>query len=49
MLRWFAHVERRSVIVVVRKIYQMEESQIKRGRRRPKKIIRGWTDIGRPC
>jgi len=39
-LRWFGHVERRPVDAVVRRVYQMEESQVKRGRRRPKKTIR---------
>jgi len=38
-LRWFGHVERRPVDVVVRRVDQMEESQIKRGRGRPKKTI----------
>ena len=31
-LRWFGHVERRPVNAVVRRVDQMEESQIKRGR-----------------
>ena len=39
-LKWFRHVERRHVDVVVRRIYQMEESQVKRGRGRPRKTIR---------
>ena len=39
-LRWFGHVERRPVDAVVRRVNQMEESQIKRGRGRPKKTIR---------
>jgi len=39
-LRWFGHVERRPVDDVVRRVYQMEESQVKRGRGRPRKTIR---------
>jgi len=39
-LRWFGHVERRPINVVVRRVDQMEESQVKRGRGRPKKTIR---------
>jgi len=39
-LRWFGHVERRIVDAVVRRVDQMEESQVKRGRGRPKKTIR---------
>jgi len=39
-LRWFGHVERRPVGAVVRKVDQMEESHVKRGRGRPKKTIR---------
>jgi len=39
-LRWFGHVERRSVYAVVRRVYQMEESHVKRGRGRPRKTIR---------
>jgi len=39
-LRWFGHVERRPVDAVVRRVDQMEESQVKRGRGRPKKTIR---------
>jgi hypothetical protein len=41
-LRWFVHVERRPVDTVVRRVDQMEESQIKRcrGRGRPRKTIR---------
>ena len=39
-LRWFGHVERRLVDAVVRRVDQMEESQVKRGRGRPKKTIR---------
>jgi len=39
-LRWFGHIERRPVDVVVRRIDQMEDSQIKRGRGRPRKTIR---------
>jgi len=39
-LRWFEHVERRPVDVVVRRVDQMEENHVKRGRGRPKKTIR---------
>jgi hypothetical protein len=39
-LRWFEHVERRLVDAVVRRVDQMEESQVKKGRGRPGKIIR---------
>jgi len=39
-LRWFGHVERRPVDVVVRRVDQMEENQVKRGRGRPRKTIR---------
>ena len=39
-LRWFGHVERRLVDAVVRRVDQMEESRVKRGRERPKKTIR---------
>ena len=39
-LRWFGHFERIFVDVVVRKVDQMEESRIKRGRGRHKKTIR---------
>jgi hypothetical protein len=39
-LRWFRHVERRLVDYVVRRVDQMESSQITRGRGRPGKIIR---------
>jgi len=38
--RWFGHVERRSVDAVVRRVDQMEESQVKRGRGRPRITIR---------
>lgn len=34
-LRWFRHVERRQVDSVVRKVYQMEDSQTTRGKGRP--------------
>jgi len=40
MLRWFGHVERRPVDAVVRRVDQIEENHVKRGRGRPKKIIR---------
>jgi hypothetical protein len=39
-LRWFGHVERRPVDVIVRRVYQMEESQVRSGRGRPRKTIR---------
>jgi len=39
-LRWFGHVERRPVDAVVRRVDQIEESQVKRGRGRPKKTIK---------
>ena len=38
-LGWFVHVERRPVDAVVR-VDHMEESQVKRGKGRPKKTIR---------
>ena len=40
MLRWFRHVKRRSVYYVVRRVDQIEGSQISRGRWRPRKTIR---------
>jgi len=39
-LRWFWHVERRPVDSVARRVDQMEDSQIARGRGRPRKTIR---------
>jgi len=39
-LRLFRHAERRPIDTVVRRVDQMEESQVKRGRGRPKKTIR---------
>jgi len=39
-LRWFEHVERRRVDSVVRRVDQIERSQITRGRGRPRKTIR---------
>jgi len=39
-LRWFGHVERRPVDAVIRRVDQMEESQVKRDRRRPRKTIK---------
>ena len=39
-LRWFGHVERRPLNAVVRRVDQMEESHVKRGRGKPKKTIR---------
>jgi len=38
-LKWFGHVERRPVDSVIRRVDQMEESQVKRGRGRPRKTI----------
>ena len=38
--RWFGQVERIPVDAVVRRVYQMEESQVKRGRASPKKTIK---------
>jgi len=40
ILRWFGHVDRRPVDAVVRRVYQTEESHVKRSRERPKKTIR---------
>jgi hypothetical protein len=39
-LRWFRHVERRTVDFVVRRVDQMQDSQITRDRRRYRKTIR---------
>jgi len=39
-LRWFEYVEKRLVNVVVQRVDQMEEGEIKRGRKRPRKTIR---------
>lgn len=39
-LRWFGHVEIRLVDFIVRRANQIEVSQIVRGMRKPKKIIR---------
>jgi len=39
-IRWFGHVERRPLDVVVRRVDQMEVSQIRRGSGRPRKTIR---------
>ena len=39
-LRWFGHVEIRPVDADVRIVDQIEESQVKRGRGRPRKTIR---------
>ena len=39
-LIWFGHVERRPVDAVVRRVDQMEEGQVRRGRKRHKKTIR---------
>jgi hypothetical protein len=41
-LRWFGHIERRPVDVVVQRVDQMEESQIIRGRGRPRKTMRNY-------
>lgn len=38
--QWFGHVERRPVDCAVRRVDQMEMSQIVRGKGRPRKIIR---------
>ena len=38
--RWFGHVERKHVDFIVRKVYQIEDSHITRGIRRPRKTIR---------
>jgi len=38
-LRWIGHVERRPIDAVVRRVDQMEESQVKRGRGRPRKTV----------
>ena len=38
-LRWFDHVERRPIDCVVRRVDQMEDTQILRGRGRPRKTI----------
>jgi hypothetical protein len=38
-LRWFGHVERRPFDSVVRRVDQMEDCQITRGRGRPRKTI----------
>jgi hypothetical protein len=37
-LRWFGHVERRPMDSVVRRVDQMEGSQITKGRGRPRKL-----------
>jgi len=39
-LRWFGHLERWPVDAVVRRVDQMEESQVKRGRWQPRKTNR---------
>jgi len=39
-LRWFRHVERRPIDSLVRRVDLMEDSQITRGRGRPRKAIR---------
>jgi len=46
-LRWFGHVERKLVDTVVRRIDQMEGSQVIRGRGRPRKSTREtmWKDL----
>jgi len=40
VLKWFRHVKRRPVDAFVRRVDQMEESRVKRGRGKPKKTIR---------
>lgn len=37
---WFGHINRRPIDYVIKKIGQIKKSQIIRGRKRPKKIIR---------
>jgi len=44
-LRWFEHVERRHVNAVVRRVDQMEGTQITRGRGRPRKTIKKDLEI----
>jgi len=39
MLRWFGHVERRHVDLIVRRVGQMKDSHITRGIGRPRKTI----------
>jgi len=39
-LRWCAHVERRPTDSVVRRVNHMEDSQLTKGRGRPRKTIR---------
>lgn len=39
-LRWFGNVERRLIYNVVRRVDQINESQGKRGRGKPRKTIR---------
>ena len=44
-LMWFGHVERRPIDSVVRRVDQIEDSQITRGRGRPRKTIRKDLEI----
>ena len=46
-LRWFEHVQRRLVEAPVRRVDQMEDNPIIRGRGRPKKTIQEtiWKDL----
>jgi len=44
-LMWFGHVERRPIDSVVRRVDQIEDSQITRGRGRPRKTIRKYFEI----
>ena len=39
-LRWFEYVKRKLIDVVVRRVDQMKESQVKGGRGKPRKTIR---------
>ena len=38
-LRWFGHVEKRHIDYVVRRVDQIKDSQITKGRGRPRKTI----------
>lgn len=44
-LRWFGHVERRSIDSVVRRVDQTKRSQIIRGRGRPREVIKKDLEI----
>jgi hypothetical protein len=43
--RWFGHVERRPVDAVIRRVDQMEESQVKRGRGRLRETIKNDLEV----